>query len=177
MEQSLNCSKTNMSTLETLALNISNWIDKHGIHNFHLSKLKHILEEYNGTDWSACSKSLQTGYCRHKQEIPILYCCDVFDIFILTWRPNATTPVHNHPNTGCIYKVLQGQITEEIYDPLHIETKPIQKTSLRKGDCGYIDDNVGYHRIYNATNELAVSIHIYQTGYKPQCFNSYDIPS
>lgn len=173
MENPRFCS--NISTLNELATGISEWICKNGIKNFHLSKLKPILENYEGGDWSVCTKSQSSNYCRHKQKIPVEHCCQVFDIFVLTWRPGGVTPVHNHPDTGCIYKVLKGELIEEIYDSSKNIKKPIKETHLTKGVCGYIDDEVGYHRIRNPTNECCVSIHIYETGYKPECFNFFEV--
>lgn len=165
-----------MMSLELLAKKMSDWICQNGVENFHLSKLKPFLEEYEGGDCSACTKSSVISYCRHKQKFEIKHCCEVFDIFILTWRSKGASPVHNHPDTGCIYKVIKGGLREEIYDPSQGEKTPIKVTDLKEGDCGYIDDKVGFHRIWNPTDESTVSIHIYETGYKPQCFGCYDVP-
>lgn len=177
MNNQIICSNLCMSTLKQLANGISKWICKNGVENFHLFKLKPLLENYNGCDWSVCTKSSVNTYCRHKQKIPVEHCCQVFDIFVLTWRPGGATPVHNHPNTGCIYKVLKGELIEEIYDSKQNIKKPLKETHLIKGACGYIDNDIGFHRIRNPTDESAVSIHIYETGYKPDCFSCFEVPN
>ena len=165
-----------MMSLELLATKISEWICQNGVDNFHLSKLKPFLEEYEGGDCSPCTKSSIITYCRHKQKFEIEHCCQVFDIFVLTWRSKGASPVHNHAKTGCIYKVVHGELQEELYDPSKNIKIPTKVTNLKKGECGYIDDETGFHRIWNPTDESSVSIHIYETGYKPECFKCYDVP-
>lgn len=167
--------KYSIKTIEELARVFSNWIEQNGIDNFHLSKLKPFLEKYDGIDWSGCPKLSGKNYCRHKQKLDhITHYGTKFDIFILTWKPGCGTRVHNHPNTGCIYKILEGELNEDIYDS-HLETKTsLQSTKLIKGQTGYIDDNIGFHRIWNPSKKTSVSIHIYESGYVPKCFDCFE---
>jgi hypothetical protein len=99
-----------MRTLKDLAVSISKWIEENGTENFHLLKLKSVLEEYDGTDWKCCPKLSGENYCRHKENLDVKHHGTKFDIFILSWFPGCGTKVHNHPNTGCIYKILKGQL-------------------------------------------------------------------
>lgn len=170
-----------LQTLNDLASQISTWIDENGKEAFHLQKLKPILEKYQGYDWSFCSATHSKDYCRHvweasgdKDKYP--HYGTVFEIIILTWNPKGGTPVHDHPNSGCIYKVLQGELIEELYDSSQSNKQCQKINQLQKGDTGYIDDNVGLHRIWNPSDETSVSVHIYEAGYKPNCFDCFDVP-
>jgi cysteine dioxygenase len=166
-----------MKTIEQLAQSISDWIEINGEDNFHLLKLINFLKEYNGEDWTPCSKISNSKYCRHKQNIEVKHYGKIYDIFILTWKPGCGTPVHNHPNTGCIYKVLKGKLNEELYDSSKNKKEPFKISELNQGKTSYIDDTVGFHRIINPTNSTSISLHIYETGYKPKCFECFKIPS
>jgi cysteine dioxygenase len=165
-----------MKTIEQLAQIISDWIERNGKDNFHLSKLIDVLMEYNGEDWTPCSKVSSSKYCRHKQKIKVKHYDEIFDIFIITWKPGCGTPVHNHSQSGCIYKVLKGKLNEEMYDSSQHQKEPFKISNLDEGETGYIDDKVGFHRIINPTDSTSISLHIYDTGYKPKCFECFAIP-
>lgn len=165
-----------MKTLKEVADKISNWIDKNGKDKFHLSHFTDILKEYDGTDWKQCPNQITCSeYKRNVQNINNKYSNTVFDIIILVWGPNCNTPIHDHPDTGCIYKVLEGKLREDIYDTGSMMNIPIKSTKLNVGDVGYIDDNVGLHKITNISDKKSVSVHIYETGYSPTCFDDIEL--
>lgn len=163
-----------MKTLYELAENISKWIEKHGIDNFNLSHFVDDLNAYDGNDWKKCPRTLQPCYIRNKQNISIKYYGSVFDLIIISWGPKCATPVHNHTNAGCIYKVLEGKLVEELYDASRIDKEPLKISILKTGDTGYIDNDIGFHRVINDSDTVSVSLHIYESGYCPityECFN------
>ena len=168
---------TTTKTLNDLATQISEWISQNGVENFHLSKLLPLLAKYEGSDWSMCQSTHLKDYCRHRKELAqIEHYGVVYEILILTWNPESGTPVHNHPNTGCIYKILSGELMEDIYDSEQKQSTRLKSSWLKKGDCGYIDDTIGFHRIWNPTKTPSVSVHIYEANYKPECFDGFEIP-
>lgn len=85
-----------------------------------------------------------------------------FSIVGLVWRPGQITPIHDHV-TWCVFGVLQGVEHEELY--------------VERGDhlvrAGANDNHVGevsgfappgdIHRVHNAGEETAISLHIYGT--------------
>jgi len=86
-----------------------------------------------------------------------------FDMFVITWQPGQMSPIHYHPVFGCSYLVLQGQLIENIYT-LDREESKLKKNGGQvhsEGTAGYIDNNIGAHRIYNKFKSPAVSLHIY----------------
>ena len=165
-----------MKTLTELAEEISAWIEVNGINKFHLSHFMKPLQQYNGDDWKECPRTWKSCYIRSKQKFAIKHHNTIYDLIIISWGPECATPVHNHPKTGCIYKVLEGKLTEELYDTSTNESEPIRIKNLSPGDSGYIDDFIGFHRIVNNTNKQAVSLHIYECGYCPQTYECFDCP-
>jgi cysteine dioxygenase len=165
-----------MKTLCQLAEQISAWIEVNGVENFHISHFMKQLQNYNGEDWKKCPQTCKPCYFRYVQQINIKYHNTVYDMIIISWGPNCATPVHNHPETGCIFKVLEGELVEELYDATKDEFEPLKITSLKVGDTGYIDDSIGFHRVVNRSNKQAVSLHIYETGYSPDTFECFDCP-
>lgn len=86
-----------------------------------------------------------------------------FDMFVITWQPGQQSGIHYHPVFGCSYLVLQGQLLENLY-VLDREESKMKKTGWRvhsQGTAGYIDNNIGAHRIINKFTKPAVSLHIY----------------
>lgn len=113
-----------------------------------------ILQNYNDNDWKNYIKYHNKSY--HKE---LVYRGE-FDIFIITWNPNKSSNIHNHPCQGCVYKILSGNFLEKIYEKKHLTC--INTKKLSKNDINYIDDNIGYHQITNLNKEISVSLHIYK---------------
>ena len=99
-----------------------------------------------------------------------------FDIYIITWLPNQKTPIHDHAKYGCILKVLEGELEETIYQ---YSSKLITKKNNKKGDTGFMSDEIGVHLIENKSDSIAVSLHIYSpnnhqtSSYNPIIFKTY----
>lgn len=89
-----------------------------------------------------------------------------FDPYLLIWSKNNFSPIHDHPERGCILKVLKGSIKEIRYS--NPELKEIQTSVLNEGDTSYIHDIEGFHKVKNNNQEkLSISLHIYSPkGYK-----------
>ena len=67
--------------------------------------------------------------------------------------------IHDHPEGGCILKVLQGELIEHKYDTKNLEL--LEVLNHNKGSIGYIDNTIAYHRVGNDSKEKAISLHIY----------------
>jgi cysteine dioxygenase len=122
------------------------------------SNLKSIISEvkkYDDVDWKNYVKINKNRYNKE-----LVYKNELFDIYIVTWNKKQKSSIHNHPEYGCVYKVLKGIITEYLFDP-NIETI-IKTNKLNENDIGYIHDNIGYHYIENNTDDISVSLHIYK---------------
>jgi len=81
----------------------------------------------------------------------------------LVWRPGQVTPVHGH-YTWCSYMVLEGSMLEEHF-AWDREKKGVTKTGqiVRRAGAA-VASHAGLeqiHRLRNAADETAISIHVY----------------
>lgn len=85
-----------------------------------------------------------------------------FSIAAMVWRPGQVTPVHDHVS-WCVTGVLQGTEHEEIF-ALDAAGGVLTETARRQNPAGTV---AGFappgdiHRVRNAGDGVAVSMHIY----------------
>lgn len=90
------------------------------------------------------------------------YLCEneFFSLILIKWNKNCESKIHDHPEKGCIMRILHGELSEEIY------TKQLNRlgtNELKLDTIGYkIGTNV-LHKIIAI--EYSISIHIYIPGY------------
>lgn len=107
-----------------------------------------------------------------------------FGLMILAWGPGQKSPIHNHNGSHCIMRVLEGSLLENLYEKKSfgsvdcgtesdlsmsqgsLEISEIyektRETELLTGQTAYIHDEIGWHRVSNAsTTNPAVSLHLY----------------
>lgn len=119
--------------------------------------LKSIIEAYNESDWKnhVCF-SLETY---HKN---LIYETTDFEIYIISWKKGQKTKIHDHPSAGCLLKVLDGELVENLYSfseysvPTFVH---ISANNLKKNSISYRKDKIILHDI--CAIEDSVSIHIY----------------
>lgn len=128
-------------------------------------RVKDTLKLYDDNDWLTYVNKRDSKYNRE-----LIYSSPEYDLVVITWCKTQGCAIHNHPENGCTVKILQNCITEELYET---ETLKLQKSSTYKqGDIMYIDDTIGYHRMYNDYDKPCVSLHVYAPGkYKPDFFS------
>ena len=150
-----------------------------------LSQLSHLLKQYNGNDWSQYVNFSSDNYFKK-----LVHQNSYFDLFIISWKKGQKTKIHDHPINGCLMKVLDGQLNENIYkfDPLGCNPYPQRDLPCGQGDhpcpnlthtdtnilsighIGYKESNMILHEIYSPIN--SVSLHIYSpSGYQAKCYN------
>ncbi len=78
-----------------------------------------------------------------------------FEIFLLCWSKNAITPLHKHPKNGCVMLVLDGELEEHLFKNNNL----IKVNNYKKGNIGYIHDDIANHLIIS--NNQSISLHIY----------------
>jgi 3-mercaptopropionate dioxygenase len=97
-----------------------------------------------------------------------------FSIVGLVWRPGQVTPVHDHV-TWCVFGVVQGVEYEELYA---VETGEeyagaedgggeylvkIGDNANQTGEVSFFAPPGDIHRVRNAGDRTAISIHVYGT--------------
>ena len=125
--------------------------------------VKNALRNYNGKE---CEELAKDGFCTKKYQRHVLYTCDKFEILVLCWSGNQSSGIHNHPENGCLLKVLKGNLREVSYifkdkdEDEGDELKSKGMAYLSEGSIGYQIGKKGLHDIQNYTNHKAMSIHI-----------------
>jgi cysteine dioxygenase len=129
-----------------------------------LYSLKSIFEQYNGTDWCNC-----TSFCPVKYTKKIIFANEIIDIIVICWNVKQQSGIHDHPENGCLLKMLNGNLTECLYD----KSLTLTHTNyLTKNDITYRQGKHGLHNIKNEHSEPAISLHIYSPpNYKPNFYN------
>jgi len=103
-----------------------------------------------------------------------------FNLILVCWNKNQSSTIHDHSNSHCFMKMLDGSLSETLYNwPTEEEKssnaamKPIRSTRLKKGSVAYINDSIGLHRVGNNSEEQpAVSLHVYSPPFQMcQIFN------
>lgn len=135
-----------MNKLDNIVFNIKHHLSYYDtMENYKLSTddiniIEKIPLEYNFTEKS---------YNRN-----VIYRDDMIEILILVWDKNATTPMHKHPDNGCILYMIDGKI---------IENRQSEYCSISSvissGMQSYIDNSMGVHQI--VALEKSYSLHIY----------------
>ncbi len=134
------------------------------LRNIPLEDQKDVLARYIGTDWKCYARFCDERYTRN-----LVYRDDIFDILILCWNKEQESAIHDHPENGCIVKILEGSLIEKVYDKSG--TKLILTKKLVKGDISYQRGAEGLHNIVNEGNKCAVTIHVYSPpNYTPKFY-------
>jgi predicted metal-dependent enzyme (double-stranded beta helix superfamily) len=87
-----------------------------------------------------------------------------FSIVALTWRPGQETPIHDHV-TWCVFGVIQGVEYEELFTLDESRGCLVEAGSSANGTgevSGFAPPG-DIHRVRNAGDDTAISIHIYGT--------------
>lgn len=82
-----------------------------------------------------------------------------FSIVGLVWRPGQVTRIHDHL-TWCVFGVIQGVEHEELFD---IDLNLVGRSDNHVGDVNGFAPPGDIHRVHNAAETTAISIHIYGT--------------
>ena len=87
-----------------------------------------------------------------------------FSIVGLVWRPGQVTAIHDHV-TWCVFGVIQGVEYEELFH-LDERNECLIEAGTNSNDTGDISGFAppgDIHRVRNAGDDTAISIHIYGT--------------
>lgn len=90
-------------------------------------------------------------------------------IMILCWAPGQKSPIHNHPNQGCIMKIIKGTLEEELFNINNMDSTINIHT---KNKVTYIDNTEFIHKISNNSKKNVISLHCYSpSGFKATIYN------
>jgi 3-mercaptopropionate dioxygenase len=103
-----------------------------------------------------------------------------FSIVALVWRPGQVTPIHDHL-TWCVFGVIQGMEYEELFtlDEDGACLVEAGTSASGVGDVSGFAPPGDIHRVRNAGDRTAISIHIYGTDVtriRSSVRREYDLP-
>lgn len=131
-----------------------------------LKYLNHYLVAYSGTDWQRFDYSSLQPYTRK-----IVYNDDILEVVIICWNPHEESGAHDHPENGCLMRVMQGNLIETKYVNTHLGLEQTNEDILGEDKIAYQEGAKCVHNIVNPFDNLAISVHIYApAGYKPNFF-------
>jgi hypothetical protein len=119
-----------------------------------LAERLNILQDTDITDYEGA-----VTFNKDKHHRILLHRNKWLDAYLLTWMPQQGTSWHGHPDRGCIYKLLVGELVEERTS--NTGETPVTSTLLTEGDASYIDNSIGFHRVINQSKRPSVSLHFY----------------
>lgn len=115
--------------------------------------LTHIVKKYKGIDWIKYIKYTDCTY--HRIRLDHLS-NRKFEMYLICWKPEQSSPIHDHSENGCIMKVLDGSLKETLYD---YDLKSQNETIINKNYISFINNHIGLHKI--EAIDFSVSLHIY----------------
>ena len=120
-----------------------------------LEDLKELIKSYEGSDWKDYILFSDDKYQRNT-----VYTNDLIELVIISWNNNQISGIHDHPENGCLLKILQGELNEHNYEIKDNELQLINIRNCKIGSVGYQEGKTGLHNIVNKDNKT-VSLHIY----------------
>ncbi|CAH7017049.1 Cdo1 [Phodopus roborovskii] len=128
-----------------------------------VEEVQAVLEAYesNPAEWALYAKFDQYRYTRNLVDQGN----GKFNLMILCWGEGHGSSIHDHTDSHCFLKMLQGNLKETLFAwPDKKSNEMIKKSerTLRENQCAYINDSIGLHRVENVSHtEPAVSLHLY----------------
>ncbi|MFG0291829.1 MAG: cysteine dioxygenase [Phycisphaerales bacterium JB065] len=85
-----------------------------------------------------------------------------FDLALLCWRPGQRSPIHDHRNSACAFRVIEGEGTETRFELTGQgkEVHPVESHDMPEGYiCAAHDGDI--HDVANQTDSDLITLHAY----------------
>ena len=116
--------------------------------NVSIEFLKNHMEQYVGVDWK---KYIDLTKPFNKN---IIYQSKDMELVLIYWSKDYETLHHYHPENGCLLRVMDGTLKEEI------KNKELNKTNVyTNNNVCYMDNSKGTHKIIALSETF--SLHLY----------------
>lgn len=120
--------------------------------------------ENNPEDWKKFSKWDKYKYTRNL----IHEGNGNFNLILMCWPEDAMSAIHDHSDSHCFMRVLEGEVKEIRYNWPEQSSKSdgsleeSSVTTLPSGNTLYMSDELGIHKVENASHtDKLVSLHLY----------------
>lgn len=146
---------------------------KKDIKDVNIEKLQTIMKNYDASlgEWKRFAMwNKEKLYTRNL----IATDNEKFTLMLLCWNAASWSPIHDHAGTECVFRVIQGEIQEKLYEYPEEdaeELKYLETISVKAGETTWINDDTAIHAVGNPTSDLGVTLHCYIPPYdKCRCF-------
>lgn len=112
-----------------------------------------LVKNYKGDDWINYIKYDDNKYNRIRLDN---FSNSKFEMYIICWKSQQASKIHDHSINGCIMKILHGSLKEKIYD-CNLQLK--NELIINKNYISFIKNDIGLHKI--EALDYSVSLHIY----------------
>jgi hypothetical protein len=110
--------------------------------------LKTLMENYVGIDWRQYADFKNT-FNRN-----IIYRSKNFELILISWKKDYETEYHSHPENGCLLRVLEGSLME------NIKLDDTSKMNFfGQNNVSYMHNSKGLHKITALSQTF--SLHLY----------------
>lgn len=134
-------------TLEELYYKLNN-----NFNHTQFNDLAIYINKYCGNDWTK-----YLSFKNFNNQIKLNdYSNSEFEMLLVYWTPNQYSKLYDHSNNGCIMKVLDGTIIENLYD---YNFSLQNSTQINKNYVSVINYHLGLHQMYTQT--YSITLHIY----------------
>ncbi|CAH1965880.1 unnamed protein product [Acanthoscelides obtectus] len=125
--------------------------------------VRYCMKAYksNPADWKKYAKFDRYRYTRNLVDSGN----GKYNLMALCWGEGHGSGIHDHQNSHCFMKMLQGSLQEIRFawpEAEGEEMKEVGRTIMKTNDICYINDSLGLHRVENVSNvDTAISLHLY----------------
>lgn len=122
-----------------------------------------LLQAYvsKRSDWK---KYAHFDSCKYTRNL-VLEGTEKFNLVLLCWGEGQASGIHDHADSDCFVKVLDGELEEIRYSWPEKDGDVPKRTEVFKAttnDVMYMHDRLGLHRVLNPSHsKRAVSLHLY----------------
>ena len=108
----------------------------------------------------------------------LMFATEHFDAILMCWPPGCSSTIHDHDESSCWAFCVEGQVKEIQYHTPKFDRcaqtggsvqrcTPLKRkcvSLLNVGDCAYVTNEIGLHRVCNPTDKPAYTMHVYAPG-------------
>ena len=85
------------------------------------------------------------------------------ELLVMTWLPMQQSPIHDHADSDCCIRVLQGRMTETLYSELAQNQNEVIELSSTVWERDTVTSSVleNIHKVSNTHTPVLVTLHLY----------------
>jgi len=91
-----------------------------------------------------------------KYKLPFI----IGELYLINFKPKSNTTIHGHNGNNCYYLLLNGSLHENRYKKKD-NASIYNDFKLKRGKIYHINDNMGYHQLFNNESFNKYSLHYY----------------